>query len=568
VRLKKKYMIGLVVICVSGIIGWSLHQSAAGPAKPLDQLMPEGALLYIEAKDFSGLLKDWSASPEKAEWLKSDDYRVFSNSRLFLRLQKASEDFAKATGVPQDMKFLTHAAGKESALAIYDIGKLEFLYVGRVSSGDFAQSPLWQSRNKFESRTSAGRPFFTRTEQESGRVVAFAVVDDYVVLGTRENLVAGALELFGGSQARSLHQEEWYTHALAAAPSNPGDLRMVMHMEKIAITPHFRTYWLPQNITEMQSYSSAVSDLYREGPVYREERVILPKKTVDDEASITQPAQAVTALLRLVPNDYGFYQAGVADPKTSVAAVTGKILTPRVSAITTDKVAPQVQLTGGATGSGSDLETRIDVEPVTRAGTENAAAELQKEFERAGPQAMLVVQGTRKNTDGVLLKIPSLVVVSAAMDWDLSKVQKTVQDVVAPGITASRLGVQWREVKDGGGYYEFDGLVPVAVAIRGKLLYFANDTGLLVSVLQTNNPAPAQPLNYAARFSHSRERQNFYRLTALADQNSAASQTQPQFFSGNLASFSRTFAKVDSEEVAIRQSRDKIQQTVTYRWTR
>jgi hypothetical protein len=103
--------------------------------------------------------------------------------------------------------------------------------------------------------------------------------------------------------------------------------------------------------------------------------------------------------------------------------------------------------------------------------------------------------------------------------------------------------------------------------VRGRLLYFANDSALLVSVLQTNSPAPAQPLNYAARFSHSRERQNFYRLTTLADQNSAASQAQPQFFSGNLASFSRTFAKVDSEEVTIRQSRDKIQQTVTYHWT-
>ena len=564
-KLQKKYAIALFVVCISGIVCWSLLQTPAGPVKPLDQLMPQGALLYIEAKDFSGLLKDWNASPEKAQWLKSDSYRVFSNSRLFLRLNKASEEFAKAAGIPPDMKFLNDAAGKESALAIYDIGKLEFLYIGRLSS-NFAQSPLWQSRSKFESRTAAGKTFFTRKEEESGRVVAFAVVDNYVVLGTREDLVAGALELLGASQARPLAKDEWYAQAVAAAGANPGDLRMVMHIEKIAITPHFRTYWLQQNITEMQGYASAVSDLYREGSVYREERVILPRKQIDDEAAITERAQAVTSLLRSIPNDYGFYEAGTTDPKLSLAAVAGKILTPRASGSTTEKIAPQVQLGGGETGAASDLESRIDVEPTSRTGNENALAQLQKEFERAQPQAMLVIQGTRKNSDNVLLNIPSAVVITAATNWDLNGVQKSIQDAVAPGVTASRLGLQWRDVKDAGGYSEFDGLMPVAIAARGKLLFIANDAGMLASILQSNNAPAGQPVSYAARFSHSRERQNFYRLTTLADQNTGASQNEPQFFSRNIASFSRSFAKIDSEEVVTRQSKDRIQQTVTYRW--
>ena len=72
------------------MLGWSLFRPQAAPSHALDQMMPEGSLLYIEAKDFSGLLKDWNGSPERAQWLKSDDYRVFSNSRLFLRLGQAS----------------------------------------------------------------------------------------------------------------------------------------------------------------------------------------------------------------------------------------------------------------------------------------------------------------------------------------------------------------------------------------------------------------------------------------------------------------------------------------------
>ena len=562
---KKLSVLGLLVLFVTGIIGWSLFRPQAGPKHTLDQIMPEGSLLYIEAKDFSGLLKDWNSSPERAAWLKSDDYRVFSNSRLFLRLGRASDQFAAVAGLPPDMKFLVEAAGKESAVAVYDIGNLEFLYITRLSSGDFLQSALWQSRNKFQPRTAGGKQFFTRKDEESGRVVAFAIADDYLILGTREDLVAGSLELMSGSKGRMLSQEGWYTQARTAASAVAGDLRMVMNMEKIAVAPHFRTYWIQNNITEMQSYSSAISDLYREGQVYREERVVLPKKQ-GDETALAQSAQAATNLLSAVPKDYGFYQVGPTDAKGSLAALEQKILAPRFGAARTEKLAPQVQQAGGQTGSGTDLETRIDVEPASRVTRLNAAEGLQTQLEKCGPQALLVVQASRKNADGVLMNIPAVVALAAVTEWDIPSMQRAVQEMIAPALTTARLGVQWREVKEAGGYYELDGLSPVQMAVRGKVLYLANDAGLLSSILQTKNQLLSQPASYAAGFSHSRERQNFYKFSSLVDQPSGGQGSEPQFFSQNMAGFSRAFARLDSEEIITRQTKDKIQQTVTYRW--
>ncbi|HEX4602724.1 MAG TPA: hypothetical protein VH724_01925 [Candidatus Angelobacter sp.] len=563
--LQKLSMLGLLTLCITGIIGWGLFRPQAGPTHPLDQITPEGSLLYIEARDFSALLKDWNSSPERAEWIKSDDYRVFSNSRLFLRLGRASDQFAAAAGLPPDMKFLVDAAGRESAVAVYDIGNLEFLYITRLSSGDFLQSALWQSRNKFQPRTAGGKQFFARKDEESGRVVAFAIADDYLVLGTREDLVAGSLELMSGSKGRTLGQEGWYTQARAAASANAGDLRMVMNMEKIAVAPHFRTYWIQNNITEMQGYSSAISDLYREGQVYREERVVLPKKQLD-ESALAQSAQAATSLLSAVPKDYGFYQVGPTNAKASLATLQQKVLAPRFGAANNERLAPQVQLSAGQTGSGTDLETRIDVEPALRVNNLNAAENLQVQLEKTAPQALLVVQASRKNTDGVLMNIPAVIAVAGGADWDVPAVQKAVQDLVTPALTAARLGVQWREVKEAGGYYELDGLSPVQMAVRGRVLYLANDAGLLGSVLQTKNQVLSQPASYAAGFSHSRERQNFYKFSSLVDQPSGGKGAEPQFFSQNMAGFSRAFARLDSEEIITRQTKDKIQQTVTYRW--
>ena len=556
--------LGLLILCAMGVIAWSLFRPQAGPKHSLDQMMPQGSLLYIEARDFSGLLKDWNGSPERAQWIKSDDYRVFSNSRLFLRLGQASDQFAAAAGLPPNMKFLVDAAGTESAVAVYNIGNLEFLYITRLSSTDFLQSQLWQSRNKFQPRSAAEKPFFVRKDEGSGRVVAFAVADNYLILGTREDLVAGSLELMSGSEGRTLSQEGWYAQARAAAAATPGDLRMVLNMEKIAVTPHFRTYWTQQNITEMQSYSSAITDLYREGSVYREERLILTRKQAE-EAALTHSAQSVTALLAAVPKDYGFYRAGPTTVKNTLDVLEQKILAPRFGSTHTERLAPRVQVTGGQTGAGTDLETRIDVEPAS-GNTLNASETLQLQLEKAGTQALMVVQRSSMNADGVLMRIPTVLAVGAATEWDAAAVQDAVQRMLAPGLTAARLGLQWREVKEAGGYYELDGLSPLQLAVRGRILYFANDVGFLTSVLQTKNQPLSQPSIYAAAFTHSRERENYYKFFRLADQLQASAESEPQFFSRNVASFSRSFANLDSEEIVTRQTKDKIQQTVTYRW--
>src|SRR6516225_7948873 len=137
-----RFAIIFVGLSAFAVATWGLFQASATPAQPLDQLMPEGSLLYIEAKDFASLLKDWNGSPEKREWLNSADYSVFSKSRLFLRLSKASDEFAAAAGVRPDAKFLADVAGTASAIAVYDIGNLEFLYISRSSATDFTRSAL------------------------------------------------------------------------------------------------------------------------------------------------------------------------------------------------------------------------------------------------------------------------------------------------------------------------------------------------------------------------------------------------------------------------------------------
>ncbi len=289
--MKKATAIVLLIGAVSMGLGWAAYQTAAMPQPRLSTLVPSGALLYLQAKDFSALLADWNGSPQKQAWLRSSNYEVFSRSRLLLRLNDAAKQFAAAAGLPPDMNFMSQAAGSESALALYDIGKLQFVYITRLPSANAMQNQLWQTRAKFETRSAGGLTFYLRRDPESQREVEFAVHENYLLLATREDLMASTLQRMAGGNGEgkdsTIDAEPWFARSVAAA-GPVGDLRMVLNLEKIVPSPYFRSYWVQQNISDMKSYSASVSDLFRSGNEYREERVLL-KKLGDAAGIAVQP---------------------------------------------------------------------------------------------------------------------------------------------------------------------------------------------------------------------------------------------------------------------------------------
>lgn len=568
----KRAAILLLVSIASIGASWAAFQALAPEAPPLSRYVPAGSLLYLQARDFSALVGDWNASPQKAGWVKSTNYEVYSRSRLFLRLQGAGEQFAAAAGLPPDMNFLTQVAGTQSALALYDIGKLEFLYITKLPSASSMQSALWQTRAKFETRSVANVAFYVRRDPESGREVAFAVDGDYLMLATREDLLAGALQLMAGSKDRTIEAEQWWSQSVAAAGA-AGDLRMVLNLEKIVPSPYFRSYWMQRNITDMKQYSAAISDLFRSNKEYREERVLLKKTATAADATAGDGAIAVADLVRLAPADTGIYEAkAVPSPADCLAVLETKILAPRRGPAVAHQTAPDVQLSSGVTGSSSDLETRIDQAPLKSSVSSDASTPLKDAFQKTQVRAVLQVQATERDKDGVFVRIHSGVAFVAASDWQETSVRSALADFLRPSLTTGSFGLQWQPKS---GYQELDGLWSFAVAIRGKYLLVSDDSSIMKNMLANMNQKTAQkPAVLLASFHHARERENFARLTGLLDRANAnpgggpGAEGYPQFFSDNLASFSAALAGVSSQTVVVRDVNDKLLQTVTYEWSR
>lgn len=580
----KRACLFCVCVLLLGALAWSSHPTHVAEAIDFGPDMPHGAILYLQVRDFSTLLNDWNDSAEKQNWLKSANYEVFLQSRLVLRLKEAQGQFAAAAGLPPDMNFLVQAAGKQSGLALYDIGDLEFLYISKVSSSAAMQSALWQGRAKFEPRNAGGTAFYVRSDPSSKRVVAFALANDTLLLATSEELLAGALEAMAGGKEPKLSDEAWYHDALAAT-REPGDLRLVLNLNELAKSPHFRSYWVQRNVGELRQFSASVSDLYRSADTYREERVFLrnenaklgPPAAEVAPAITSQGQHAVAELLAAVPVEAGFYHAEAnPSPEEALALVVRKLLTPRTNSAPASTSAPSVQLSDGEVGSSADLETKIDEPAIVANKTKEQLAALRKFLEKAGVLAELQVQSTRQDAETSFVRMHSAIVLASSNDWDGEAARAALQSAVDE-ITTQNLGVGWRLGGKGASeYFELDGQFPLCLAVRGKYLVLSDRAELLnsISFSAKKKVATIEAVS-ASGTSFERERKNFATLTRLLDNTTATgnvlstgSSGEPPFFSGNLASLSQVLSNVQSESIVTRESGGKVLQTVTYDWHR
>ena len=587
-----------VLLCVLTTVGvWAALQIAKPPDPEMVAMLPQGALLTIEAKDFAGVLKRWIQSPEQAAWLKSSNYDVFSRSRLFGRLGDAQGEFARAAGLPPDVSFLNEVAGTRSVFAWYDIGNLEFLYITQLPSGAADKTRLMQLRGKFETRQVAGHNFYVRTSGADGqenvgqpRTVAFAAVGDWLLLATREDLISGALALIasqntGKGSPDSLASSAWFSDAKSAAGTKEGDLRMTLNLDKIVPSPYFRSYWVQRNVTEMKQYRSAVSDLYIGTGEIREERVLLPRAGAP--AVVTSAtSEDLTRLSALLPARTGVFRAvAMPDADAAVASLDEKLLARGTGAYADPSLAPAADVAVASVGSVADLETRIDAPDSTKSVAKtDELAELRGVMREAGLTAMMTVDRTDATVDGVWVPFHSAAVLQSSKGWDADALQGALRSALGRRLSTNGMGLTWRDVTAKKEHYsEIGSLRPMQMAVRGNICIVADDRVLLGEMLDRLGASPTshntndseKHARIFAGMDLSGERANFSRWSRIvdasvkrvaSDDGEPGGTAEPAFFAGNIRSLGNAFSSLESERFEELVDGTTIRQTVTYAW--
>ena len=557
---RKRIVLLIVAATASTAALYAAFQALAPAPAALSSFVPQGSLLSIESPNFAAVLKSWITSSEQRAWLASDNYAAFSRSRLFGRLGDAQNQFATSAGLPPNMHFLQQVAGKQSIFAWYDIGNLQFLYITRMAAGAAEQTPLLQLRSKFQLRKSGDDSFYLRTQGDPERTVAFATHGDYLLLATREDLLANALLLMQHSDPSlsSLNNESWYASVITAGAtrsSGQPDLRMALNLTRIVPTPYFRSYWIQQNITDLKRYSATLSDLYLSKQDFREERILLPKA-----ADNIAPTADLAPILQFAPLGTGVYRAS-AHPTTDQAldALNDKLLASNASSFRDQRFAPVIDLNVQDVGSINDLETRIDTPPIPQQPVATSLAPLRALFDATPLDALLVYSSTastRANegpAGNLFLPVHTAVVLSSPTPFAPSTIQSALSQALSARLTVSTASLNWQTHQRGSvAYFELAGLEPLAFAIHGNFCILASDPEALLEILNVFHPNHPEALiaTAAAGFNHTAERPGFSRLTSLldrTDQSAQSSDGPPAFFSRNVGSLSRTFESLDSE---------------------
>jgi len=575
---RQRLVIGVLLAGCGAVVAVGVIEHNAAQRAEVAVLLPEGALLSIEAEDFAALLHDWNSSDEKRVWIKGDNCAAFNRSRLFTRLAQAQSEFSAVATVSTNSEMLDAIAGKQSGLALYDIGKLEFLYITRMDADRAQALPLWQARDRFERRSEAGSDFYLRKEANSGREAAFALRDGWLILGTRQDLVAGVLDRMAGKNDHNLGNEAWYAEAIKNAGER-GDLRMALDLARLVPSPYFRSYWVQRNITEMRQYVSAVSDLRRDGSTYREERVLLRRENSGNR--LQGDAQS---LFQIAPDDAALVVAQVPDDAAKVlAAMREDLLELRPTSgrnrVTT---APSVASDEDA-GTPAQLDVDLTQAPQVESQTD-VFQPLQAVLNSADPVSMMRCYQSNLAQGNVFVDLHAAMILEARNSWNEGAVRNALTAALASSTTVNKLGAQWQKRSSSAGDYQaLDGPIPLFLKLDGSRLFLSTNASLLEILLHrvhgASSPA-SDNQTYLAVFRTAQARPGFLHLMRQLDRANGSklpenvdgqtpmNGTAPTFFSGNLASLSNAFVRLDSEEVVEHDLGATVHQSVTYRWKR
>jgi len=569
-------VIGALLAVCGAVVAVGVIEHNATQKSEVAALLPEGALLSIEADDFAALLHDWNSSDQKRAWIKGDNYAAFSRSRLFERLAQAQSEFSEVAAVSTDAEMLSAIAGKQSGLALYDIGKLEFVYITRMDADRAQALPLWQARDKFERRSEAGSDFYLRKNANSGREAAFALRDGWLILGTRQDLVAGVLDRMAGKNDQNLGNEAWYAEAVKHAGER-GELRMALDLSRLVPSPYFRSYWVQRNITEMKQYASAVSDLRRDGSTYREERVLLRRENSGNR--LQGDAQS---LFLIAPDDAALVVAQVpSDTAQVLGAMREDLLELRpIAARNRMTTAPPMASDENA-GTAAQLDVDLTQAPQLESRTD-VFQPLQAVLNAADAVRMMRCYQSSLPQGDVFVEMHAAMVLEARNSWNEEAVRNALTTALASTTTVNKLGAQWQKHSSSAGdYLALDGPILLFLKLDGSRLFLSTDAALLETLLHRAHGASTPADNnqtYLAVFRTAQarpgylhlmrqlDRANGSKLPGQEDGSTPMNGTAPTFFSGNIASLSNTFARLDGEQVVEHDLGATVQQTVTYRW--
>ena len=293
-----------IVVIVSLLI---INVYSARKDRPLAADFPRGALVFAQFSDLPAMLKSWNESELKENYLSSVNFQQFTQRHLGTKIAFRFTDLSQGLGIEVDDKFLDELSQKQAAIAVYDIGRLDIVFIAPLTTEKFLLSKLLANKNSFEEvELKSGFKYFVKEiqvdrERQTQRV-SFALENGYFILTTNEQLMLRTLtnvnSKINSQSSDRLSTEPTYQNLVKKI--TPHYATIWVAQEKLNKDYYFRNYWIMKNLDELKNIQAAIFNIELKDKEWREERYFLTKS---DLVTKQIPSLEVQNINQLIPDN-------------------------------------------------------------------------------------------------------------------------------------------------------------------------------------------------------------------------------------------------------------------------
>lgn len=322
--MKKILFIASILAALSGaVFVFAKIATPAADFKPAADF-PRDALIYVQVRDLPALVNLWNESELRRRYFESAQFSRFKNKHLAMKLAARAGEIEAGLGIFPDLSFAAGLSETGAALAVYDIGKMEFVLIAAMSEEKILASKLFQMQNDFETlRLDDEIVVYTKEiEVDRGRQrlkIFFTGFEGRLIVATSEKYFLQTIaNIKGQTPANRLSAEPAFAALAAATP--PHLATVWLDQQKLNEDWYFEHYWLIDKTENLKNLRAGMFDFEITEKKAIERRVFLTKET---KPSPKISAAAADRLGRLIPETAHFYRFEPGSANTSGQILAG-----------------------------------------------------------------------------------------------------------------------------------------------------------------------------------------------------------------------------------------------------
>ena len=166
-KYRVRWLTALLVLTCVALFVYARSTRSSKNAYSLAGDLPRGALVYAQFANLPEVLKQWDQSKLKERYLSSTNYQQLQHRHLALKLISRLEEFNNALGFPVDLATIGSSTDGAAAVAVYDIGQLDLLFVAPISEEKVALTRFFSSKDQFEETEAPDGTAYYRQEVDA-----------------------------------------------------------------------------------------------------------------------------------------------------------------------------------------------------------------------------------------------------------------------------------------------------------------------------------------------------------------------------------------------------------------